>query len=918
MVTYYAINRYHVQSPVFHKVILKFVESIDRENTYVSSELKKQQRNLGDQGKNYQLRLPDKVEALITPGRDKKGRPIYEYHDLLFELDKDEIQQLLMGESLYGDPTLCLRELIQNSLDALQMRDLRLKVLDKDLDARVEPTDPLRRGEELHVKVTWGRDLQTDREYIRVWDNGCGMTRDVLKRYFTKLGKSYYRSPEYERERQILREHGFIVSPISQFGIGFLSCFMLADEIQLRTRPGGKNDGERNAYNVRISGPGSLFWLSPGTLERQGTEITVYLKRPFQLDNDRERAIGWLRAVFGYSKEHERNETQQEWQEIANQKRIDPLWIIGRHVVWPIFPINMGPEGDEGQFTRLDDRFHLDMLEPIAINFVKEMAAGCDLPAESLGQPRWECMDWEDNSSDKATGTRIRLIFPYHQPADKLPLPLDPPPDSKLVRVHELAALVEATLCGDGSRTNLDEIRKRLTIKGITVNNLSEIYSQMLPITYGVGTILWVDLRGDAAPRLTADRKTAMLRDDIEDLPSLLASILQGWCGWLQSLLDRHSIALASGLLSAFAVESEFRPKAPATPKMRSWQLKATHQLSHQPAEWIGRWFISLFLQEISTLPDFSRSRLLERLRSYGRNLAYINPNDLYGKPGHTFTVERDLACNLVQEFVYGETRDCYGIRHFVEAFFPVRAIVVGSGFHQNTPEPDPNFDLAVDFWKLQAFVTWTSCLALHLLPEAFSDDLSRSLPALNVCGLRGRAGDGWLIAPAWIEWDVDPVTAEVRRDNPKEQWSRYLIKNSYDLVFPLTNVPLGQLRRDCPAWRSDPSLRALMVFAFMLLGAGNVLREKNDAFREFFGVDRIHALMPKPDLWLKPFDDWTETDWKTCGLSALWDIKSGCVYWAEGAHSADDMPRMGKLIDEFIASATKAEQGEQEPTNEA
>ena len=63
-----------------------------------------------------------------------------------------------------------------------------------------------------------------------------------------------------------------------------------------------------------------------------------------------------------------------------------------------------------------------------------------------------------------------------------------------------------------------------------------------------------------------------------------------------------------------------------------------------------------------------------------------------------------------------------------------------------------------------------------------------------------------------------------------------------------------------------------------------------------------------RSNLWLKPFDDWTEIDWNTCGLSALWDIESGHVYWAEGAHSADDMPQVGKPIDEFIASAAKAE----------
>jgi len=85
-------------------------------------------------------------------------------------------------------------------------------------------------------------------------------------------------------------------------------------------------------------------------------------------------------------------------------------------------------------------------------------------------------------------------------------------------------------------------------------------------------------------------------------------------------------------------------------------------------------------------------------------------------------------------------------------------------------------------------------------------------------------------------------------------------------------------------------------------------------AFLELFKVPRIHALIPKPELWLEPFNEWTETDWNTCGLSALWDIGSGRVYWAEGAHSADDMPRVGKLIDEFIGFAAKAEQSGQNP----
>ncbi|NMQ17730.1 hypothetical protein E4P82_00025 [Candidatus Competibacter phosphatis] len=168
---------------------------------------------------------------------------------------------------------------------------------------------------------------------------------------------------------------------------------------------------------------------------------------------------------------------------------------------------------------------------------------------------------------------------------------------------------------------------------------------------------------------------------------------------------------------------------------------------------------------------------------------------------------------------------------------------------------------------------------------------------------MKGRAGDGWLVAPGWIEWDVDPVTAEVHRESPKQHWSQRLIDKNYDLVFPLTHIPLGRLRRDCPKWRSDRRYRALGILAYFLFGSEEWFKKQGQNFLDLLSVPHIHALMPRPELWLKPFDDWTETDWNTCGLSALWDIESGVVYWAEGAHHADEMKQVGKPIEQFIGS---------------
>ncbi len=45
-------------------------------------------------------------------------------------------------------------------------------------------------------------------------DNGVGMTEDVIKNYFKQIGKSYYRSPEFNQERAAMKAAGEVVSPM--------------------------------------------------------------------------------------------------------------------------------------------------------------------------------------------------------------------------------------------------------------------------------------------------------------------------------------------------------------------------------------------------------------------------------------------------------------------------------------------------------------------------------------------------------------------------------------------------------------------------------------------------------------------------------------------------------------------------------
>ena len=124
-----------------------------------------------------------------------------------------------------------------------------------------------------------------------------------------------------------------------------------------------------------------------------------------------------------------------------------------------------------------------------------------------------------------------------------------------------------------------------------------------------------------------------------------------------------------------------------------------------------------------------------------------------------------------------------------------------------------------------------------------------------------------------------------------------------YDQVFPMMSVPLGNLREECHAWRTDRNERWLGVAPFLLPGYDDVWRKHREALRNFFPVDHVFALMPPIQLWSKPFEDWTDHDWQNGMLSALWDLNEGAVLWADGAHRSDDMRRVGKPIDEFLSS---------------
>ncbi|NEE09108.1 hypothetical protein G3M58_21960 [Streptomyces sp. SID7499] len=192
-----------------------------------------------------------------------------------FQLAEDRVQELLMGEQLYGNRELAVRELYQNALDALRYRDCRTQYLQRTGE---QPTVPW------EGRIDFVQGVASDgRPYLECRDNGIGMGINELGSVFSQGGTRFVDLPEYIEEQVAwseLPEPKLRLYPNSRFGIGVLSYFMLADEIVVRTCRMGRDGRPGRLLQVTIAGPGNLFRvedLGPGT--EPGTRVRLLLSR---------------------------------------------------------------------------------------------------------------------------------------------------------------------------------------------------------------------------------------------------------------------------------------------------------------------------------------------------------------------------------------------------------------------------------------------------------------------------------------------------------------------------------------------------------------------------------------------------------------------------------------------------------------
>ncbi len=175
-----------------------------------------------------------------------------------FEADVSRLLHLMV-HSVYSDREIFVRELVSNAADACEK--LRYEAIAKP--------ELVADGAPFAITIALDKDAKT----LTVSDNGVGMTRDdltaglgTIARSGTKAFLDKLAAEDAKTEAQAL---------IGQFGIGFYSAFMVADEVVVETRRAGAGE----AWRWSSDGKGS-FTIAPLALEAaptRGARVTLHL-----------------------------------------------------------------------------------------------------------------------------------------------------------------------------------------------------------------------------------------------------------------------------------------------------------------------------------------------------------------------------------------------------------------------------------------------------------------------------------------------------------------------------------------------------------------------------------------------------------------------------------------------------------------
>ena len=276
-----------------------------------------------------------------------------------FETETQQLLKLVI-HSLYTAKEIFLRELISNASDALD----RLR-----FESLVRP-ELMGDDERLEIRLDVDRQART----LTISDTGIGMSREEVVAHIGTIARSGTR--ELRDQISVGASDETLTRLIGQFGVGFYSSFMVADQVTVVTR----RAGEETATRWESTGD-SQYTLTETERARRGTSITLRLK-PVDPDNGIEDYTDkWIlsRIVKRYSDfvsypiiyQDQREEAVED--EAGAPHKDGPTIVVEDKVLNSMKPVWLRPKSEqtEGEYLEFYKHITHDEAEPLETIHVK-------------------------------------------------------------------------------------------------------------------------------------------------------------------------------------------------------------------------------------------------------------------------------------------------------------------------------------------------------------------------------------------------------------------------------------------------------------------------------------------------------------------------------------------------------------------
>jgi len=262
---------------------------------------------------------------------------------------RTEVKQLLdiLAHSLYTDREIFLRELISNASDALNR--LQFETL-----TNPDVVDP-------HAELAIWLEPDPDAKTLVLRDSGIGMNRDEL---IANLGTIAH-SGAKNFLQNAKKGEGSLDEIIGQFGVGFYSVFMVAEEVRVVSR---SYRPEEQAWAWTSKGDSS-FTLEAVEESGRGTTITIKLKedaeefsKPWRIEQIVKKHSDYVSfPIYLIEKPEKDEEAETEGDKTETKAAKEPRVINRRTAIWRQSPSKVQAE----EYTDFYKQLTLDTNAPL-------------------------------------------------------------------------------------------------------------------------------------------------------------------------------------------------------------------------------------------------------------------------------------------------------------------------------------------------------------------------------------------------------------------------------------------------------------------------------------------------------------------------------------------------------------------------